>query len=48
MKQICLTEEEFEIVLKALNIAGSVEPGNYEYDNLFDAILYEGRVNSYV
>jgi hypothetical protein len=48
MLNVKLTEEEFEIVLKALNIAGSVEPGNYEYDNLFDAITYEGRVNGYV
>ena len=45
MKQIYLTEEELEIMLKALNVAGSVEPGNYEYDNLADAVVYEGRVS---
>lgn len=43
MKQICVTEQELEIILTALNIAGGVK-NNYSYYDLHDAITYEGRV----
>ena len=43
MLQLNLTERELDLILKALN-----QFGTEDADNLFDAIAYEGRVNSYV
>lgn len=43
MFNVKLTDRELDLILKALN-----QMGTEEADNLFDAITYEGRVNSYV
>ena len=42
MKQIMLTNTEYEFLLHLLNKVGAEHP---EADDLYDAIVYDGRVS---